>query len=176
MSLPNKYAYLLGEPGPKMITEFLKLYGIHETPGPADNPIILQWAKEVGVADRYIHDAIPWCGLVMAVIAKRAGKVVDFDPLLALNWVRFGEKVSDGPKFGDVMIYKRLGGGHVCLYVGEDDSCYHCAGGNQSDAVNIVRKAKDRLYAVRRPAYKVTPSNVQRFVFDDSGLVDDRES
>ena len=175
MNLPNNYAWLTDEPGPKMILEFIKLYGIHETLGAGDNQIILDWAKEVGVADRYIHDEIPWCGLVMAIIAKRAGKEVNFDPLWALNWAKFGAKVTDGPKFGDVLVFKRQGGGHVALYIGEDEHCYHCAGGNQSDAVNIVRKAKDRLYAVRRPVYKITPPSVQRIELSSDGLVDDRE-
>ena len=34
----------------------------------------------------------------------------------------------------------RQGGGHVALYIGEDNECYHCAGGNQSDKSNYDSK------------------------------------
>lgn len=176
IDLPKEYKWLLNEPGPKMLIEFLKIYGIAEVPGTNDNPVILDWARQVGVSNRYIHDSIPWCGLTMAIIAKRAGKTVDFDPLWALNWAKFGVPVNDGPKLGDVLVFKRDGGGHVGLYVGVDKYCYHCAGGNQSDKVNIVRKAKDRVYAVRRPIYTKQPANVRKITLSATGEIDNRES
>jgi uncharacterized protein (TIGR02594 family) len=175
MNLQNEYQWLLKEPGPKMLLEFLKLYGIHEGLGDADNPVILAWAREVGITG-YVHDAEPWCGLFMALIAKRAGNELPANPLWAKNWALFGNKVTDGAKLGDVLIFSRPGGGHVCLYVGEDDECYHCAGGNQSDMVNIVRKDKDRIYAIRRPAYDQQPENVRRIFLAASGSPDAVES
>ncbi|HXF88153.1 MAG TPA: TIGR02594 family protein, partial [Xanthobacteraceae bacterium] len=74
--LPSRYAWLARESGPKMLVEALKLYGTMETPGSANNPTIVAWAWEVGgeVADVFKADGIPWCGLFMAVVAKRAGK------------------------------------------------------------------------------------------------------
>lgn len=173
--LPKQYQWLLNEPGPKMILEFLKIYGIAEVPGTEDNPVILDWARQVGVQNRYIHDEIPWCGLTMAILAKRAGKEVNFDPLLALNWAQFGHKVTDGAMLGDVLVFKRPGGGHVGLYIGEDFNCFHVAGGNQSDKVNIVRKGKDRLYAIRRPNYIIQPSNVRKIMLDATGAIDIKE-
>lgn len=175
MNLPNKYQWLLNEPGPKMLLEFIKIYGIKEAPGAVDNPVILAWAKEVGVKDTYIHDEIPWCGLAMGVVAKRAGKDVNFNPLRALNWAKFGKKVTDGPKLGDILVFTRKGGGHVGLYIGEDDGCYHVGGGNQLDEVNITRIVKSRLYAVRRPIYKVVPPNVRQIILDNDGAVSSNE-
>ena len=34
---------------------------------------------------------------------------------------------------GDILTFKRNGGGHVGLYVGEDKDCYHVLGGNQGN-------------------------------------------
>lgn len=176
MTLPREYQWLSLEPGPKMLLEFLGIYGTKEVLGPGDNPIIIQWAKELGLKD-YQHDETAWCGLAMAVVAKRAGKELPpANPLWALNWALFGNKVTDGPKLGDVLVFKRQGGGHVTLYVGEDEGCYHCLGGNQSDMVNIVRKAKDRLYAVRRPVYIHQPLNVRKVFLSPTGAIDDKES
>lgn len=175
MNLPQQYSWLLAEPGPKMIQEFLKIYGITEVPGSADNPFILQWAKETGLDRDYKHDATAWCGLAMAVVAKRAGKVVPPNPLWALNWAKFGNKVSDGAKLGDILVFKRAGGGHVGLYIGEDDECYHVGGGNQSDTTNIIRKPKFRVYAIRRPEYINQPSNVRKILLSDQGAIDNKE-
>lgn len=159
-----------------MLLEFLKIYGTQEAPGAADNLVILQWAIETGLHKVYKHDSVAWCGLAMAVVAKRAGKDLPVNPLWALNWAKFGNKVSDGAKLGDVLVFKRTKGGHVALYVGEDDTCYHCLGGNQSDVVNIVRKAKNRVYAIRRPVYINQPANVRKVILSPAGQVDDREA
>ncbi len=176
MSLPNDYSWLLQEPGPKMLAEALGLYGTKETPGDADNPLIIAWAKEAGLQTVYRHDSVAWCGLFMAVVAKRAGKQPPAEPLWALNWAKFGNKVTDGAKLGDVLVFKRSGGGHVALYVGEDDECYHCLGGNQADQVNIVRKPIARAYAIRRPNYSSQPLNVRKVILSSDGAIDNQEA
>lgn len=174
--LPPQYQYLNRLPDPpRMITEALNLYGIRETPGPGDNPLILEWGKEVGpeVYAVYQHDATAWCGLFMAVVAKRAGKSLPQNVLWAKDWATFGRALGplDLPSLGDVLVFARDGGGHVTLYVGEDANYYHCLGGNQSDMVNITRIAKGRLYAVRRPIYKNQPGSVKPFMLDASGPI-----
>jgi uncharacterized protein (TIGR02594 family) len=170
--LPSRYGWLAREPGPKMIVEALKLFGAMESPGSANNPTIIAWAKEVGgeVADVYKADSIPWCGLFMAVVAKRAGKELPKHPLWALSWSAFGAKSPAGA-LGDVLVFVRNGGGHVGLYVGEDCSAFHVLGGNQSDRVCITRVAKARLYAARRPLYRVQPANVRPIHLEANGAL-----
>ncbi len=77
---------------------------------------------------------------------------------------------------GDVLIFARNGGGHVGLYAGEDDDAWHTLGGNQSDAVNIKRIAKGRLYAARRPAYRAQPANVRRIRLAANGVLSANEA
>jgi uncharacterized protein (TIGR02594 family) len=170
--LPSRYGWLAREPGPKMIVEALKLFGTLETPGSANNPTIIAWAKEVGgeVADVYKADSIPWCGLFIAVVARRAGKEIPAHPLWALSWSAFGAK-SPAAALGDVLVFVRNGGGHVSLYVGEDASAFHVLGGNQSDRVCITRVAKNRLYAARRPLYRVQPANVRPIHLEATGAM-----
>lgn len=175
MTLPQQYAFLANEPGPKILIEALKLYGTKEQPGTGDNPEILSWAKETGLFRIYSNDSIPWCGLFMAVVAKRAGKDIPKDPLWALNWAKFGTKV-DLPMLGDVIVFKRPSGGHVAIYVGEDATTWHVLGGNQSDAVTITRIAKTRAVAYRRPVYNVQPENVRVIKLDASGPVSSNEA
>lgn len=173
--LPQQYQWLLNEPGPKMLIESVKLYGIKEAPGNEDNPEILEWAKETGLSRIYSRDAIPWCGLEMAVVAKRAGKALPPNPLWALNWQHFGVGVEIA-MLGDVLVFKRPQGGHVALYIGEDKLYYYCLGGNQSDAVTITRIAKSRCVAIRRPKYINQPSNVRVIRISIGGAISSNEA
>lgn len=175
MTLPHQYQWLLAEPGPRMIIEALKLYGTKEMPGTADSPEILAWAQETGLTRIYSADSIPWCGLAMAVVAKRAGKQPPENPLWALNWAKFGV-LSPKPSLGDILVYKRPSGGHVALYVGEDVGCYHNLGGNQSDAFNITRIEKSRCVAVRRPIYNIQPANVRQIILSPMGSISTNEA
>lgn len=160
--LPEQYQWLVqyvADGHPKMVVQALDLFGIHETAGPGDNPEIIGWARECGIVG-YHHDETPWCGLFMAVVAKRAERGFPASPLWALSWANFGVK-SPQPAFGDVLVFKRAGGGHVGLYIGEDAEAYHVLGGNESDQVTIVRILKSRLHAARRPSYNEIPTQVK---------------
>ena len=61
--------------------------------------------------------------------------------------------------------------GHVGFYAGEDDSHYHVLGGNQSDRVCITRVSKGRLYAARRPLYRVQPGNIRPVHLEATGAL-----
>lgn len=176
MALPPQYAWLSNEGSPKMLVEALKLFGTVEGAGAKDNPTILGWASEVGLSKTYSHDSIPWCGLFIAVVAKRAGLQPVDSPLWALSWADFGKPAEGGPMLGDILTFKRNGGGHVALYVGEDPFGFHCLGGNQSDKVCITRIARSRLYAARRRIYNVRPDNVRKIVLASSGKLSTNEA
>lgn len=177
MTLPARYAYLSDLPGaPRMLVEGLALYGVTEKVGPENNPVIMGWAREVGLEDTYRADAVPWCGLYMAVVAKRAGWSPVAAPLWALNWRTFGAP-ADKPSIGDVMAFVRPSGGHVGIYVGEDISTYHILGGNQGDAVSIIRIARDRLRGARRPVWRISqPAGVTPWRVDGGGPVSVNEA
>ena len=155
---------------PKTVSEGIKLLGTVETPGVKNNPIIMSWAKEVSLEKSYSADSIPWCGLFVALVAKRAGKDPVKEPLWARNWAKFGEAAGTA-SLGDILVFVRDGGGHVGVYVAEDETAYHVLGGNQSDKVTITRIAKTRCVAVRRPIYTNKPSSVKPYrVAAEGGL------
>lgn len=174
--LPAAYRWLLSVGAvPRMVAEALKEVGCHEVAGPGNNPEILAWAAETGLAAVYTADSIPWCGLFMSVVAKRAGKPLPSSPLWALSWSKFGIEAGQ-PRLGDVLTFTRNGGGHVALYVGEDRAAYHVLGGNQSDQVGFTRIAKERLYRARRPAYAVAPETARPFVLAADGELSRNEA
>lgn len=167
------YNFLLGEGAPKMLVEALKLFGLSEVIGEENNPEIINWAQELEL--NYNADEIPWCGLFMAIVAKRAGKEIPKDPLWALNWNKFGIHQSKA-MLGDVLTFIRNGGGHVGIYVYETKNNYGVLGGNQKDRVGIVEISKLRLQDIRRPKYNIQPSNVRSiFLHGNSDLISNNE-
>lgn len=171
MTLPAAYRWLTELDAPRIIDEALQLFGIREVVGAQHNPIILSWADELGLEAVYKADEIPWCGLFAGVVVKRAGFHVVTGPLWARNWQTFGLPVKR-PGLGDVLAFKRGTGGHVGFYVAEDAEAYHVLGGNQGDAVSIVRIAKNRLLASRRPDWRVRqPDSVKPYVVNAGGAL-----
>lgn len=135
-----------------------KLIGTTEKPGTDDNPVIIKWADSLSdwVDDFYTDDSIPWCGLFVAHVMNVHKFKVPANPLGALKWSDWGQKL-DKPSPGAIMTFTRKGGGHVGFYVSEDKDTYHILGGNQSDMVTITKIAKDRLDAIRWPPGEKLP-------------------
>ena len=170
------YSYLQEEKSPKILVEVVKMLGTKEVVGKEHNPVILGWAKELGLSKVYTNDEIPWCGLAVAYAAHMAGVTVVDKPLWALSWATYGTKVTE-PMLGDILTFKRDGGGHVGIYVGEDKDCYHVLGGNQGNAMSVTRIVKTRLYQARRTAWKVAqPTNVRKVMLDAKGTISKNEA
>lgn len=185
-ALPAKYAYLRADPvAPLMVQKALDLYGVTELSGVPNNPVIVAWADEIAeacggayanwAADWFNADSIPWCGLFVAVCAVRSAqgrrdRLPLHKYLSALEWKAWGVAVAvKDAVVGDIMISQRKGGGHVAIIVGEDATHFHILGGNQSDQVNIVRKAKAEVVAVRRPPYLSRPAGARKVMLTPSG-------
>ena len=174
--LPGNYRWLSAEAAPRHLVEAVKLHGVLETPGAKDNPTIMGWADEVGIARNvYSSDEVPWCGLFVSVIMKRAQRDVVASPLWARSWSTFGVE-ADTAMLGDVLVFSRNGGGHVGIYVGEDKDCYHVLGGNQSNQVNVTRIMKSRCIAIRRPPYRQQPDNVRVVQLSARGAISTNEA
>lgn len=158
-----------------MIPEYLKnktipahmkiaysLIGTKEYAGTKDNPVILQWAKDLGLEKVYKADQTPWCGLFFAYVMMKANRRVDlntkdpYDYLRALKYQSM-PNVTVVPKgeeaFGDILIFQRPEGGHIGFYNGQTNDTFNVLGGNQGDSVSLVNIAKSRLVKCLRPNY-----------------------
>lgn len=175
-----QYAWLLREKHPAILVQALKYYGTKEIPGPQSNPTILNFAKRFNnwISNWYKNDDIPWCGLFIGYVCLEAKLPVVKEPLRALAWAEWGTQ-SIEPSLGDLLIFKRgkAGEGHVGIYIGEDETCYHVLGGNQNNQVNITRIPKDRLFAARRTPWKIAkPANVKPIYLKGDGEVSENEA
>jgi uncharacterized protein (TIGR02594 family) len=173
--MEKQFEYLLKEGAPKVLVNALRLYGTAEIVGSKHNPIILDWAKGLGLEKTYSNDEIPWCGLFVAHVVKLSGFEVVKNPLWARNWAKFGTKQKVA-MLGDVLTFVRNGGGHVGFYVGENKDSYFVLGGNQSNRVNIAEIAKSRCISINRCTWKIKqPANVRQIFVDHNGVLSTNE-
>lgn len=142
--------------------EALRLKGLKEGAGKADNSTIMGWAKRL-MQKAFTADSVAWCGLYVAHCISYAlpNEALPANPLGARNWLKFGVPLKT-PSKGAIVVFWRgsLKGwsGHVGFYVGEDATAIHVLGGNQSDAVTITRIAKSRLLGYRWPSKVPLPT------------------
>lgn len=126
----------------------IKLIGLKEGAGAADNKAIIEWAKDEGgdIAKEYTHDSIPWCALFQNHILTKVG-LKGTETLWALDFAGKWPSVKlSGPAVGAFAPMQRSGGGHITCVVGKDQHGNVMGlGGNQSDAVNIEPFSRARL-------------------------------
>ena len=128
--------------------------GIREAPGIANNPVLMKRFASItkSLGSFYNADSVPWCGAMMAWWMTQCQIAPPAIAIRALSWAAWGQALSTAQLApGAVLVFQRPGGGHVTMYVGEDAAAYHCLGGNQGDAISIVRIEKARCIARRWP-------------------------
>ena len=91
--------------------------------------------------------------------------------MAAIDWLNWGIVIpKDEAMLGDVMVFSRVGGNHVALYIGESENHYLVFGGNQSNAFGFAFKEKSTLKGVRRaPFAKGQPANVRKIYLNYDG-------
>ncbi len=135
--------------------------GLEEMPGEDDdNPVILNWAKELGNS-HYKKDKTAWCGLFVAAMLKRADSRIKLPKEIlkarAYKDENFGQTVRDENEanFGDVIVFWRDNPkswkGHVGFYMGRDREYVLALGGNQNNSVSINRYEAEQLLEIVRP-------------------------
>lgn len=134
-----------------IINVVLAEYGLKETPGNADNPVILQMAVDCGFTG-YQHDDTAWCSLLANWAALKAGYERS-GKLNARSWLDIGE-ATDTPEIGDIVVLWRGAQdgweGHVGFYINKDAGGVWLLAGNQSDMINISQLPVDRVLGYRK--------------------------
>lgn len=129
------------------------LIGVREIPGAKHSPVIMGWIARLGakvLGIKVTDDETAWCGTFVAHVMQQSALGAPPIAVRASAWGDYGRGLLN-PRLGCIMVFKRPGGGHVGFYVGEDDVAYHILGGNQGNAVSIIRMAKSRMTAMRWP-------------------------
>ena len=133
--------------------------GLAEIPGPASNPLILQWARDIGAPAFFNNDDIAWCAvfgnrLAMACQLPLAGR--GFDLVRAKSFATWGQTLT-ASALGAWAVFSRPEGAHIGLYLGERADAYRIFGGNTANAVGATWIAKSRLVTMRWPVGVALP-------------------
>lgn len=136
------------------LREAARLVATREFLGGRDNPVILDWARNIDIP--YTGDDVPWCGLFVGhcIATTLPDEPLPGGLLGARSWLRLGRETT--PRLAAVMVFWRGAKdgweGHVGFYAGEHGSNYLILGGNQSDSVCYAWIHRDRLLQARWPA------------------------
>ena len=146
--------------------------GVREIPGPRHNPTIIRWLEKLNAW--WSNDEVPWCGVFCAAVMQEAGLPYPKLYMRAKAWSDYGALMRpDRLSPGAILVFDRKGGGHVGFYVGEDAGFFYVLGGNQSNAVNVMKLGKSRLVASRWPGGEPV---VGRPVYMKGGMVSTNEA
>lgn len=145
-AMPESVTKFVGRP--LWLQAGLKLVGTKEFAGKSNNPVIIDWAKDIGgdIEKAYTADVIPWCAL-FANYCLSLADLKGTGTLWALDFAGKWPSIKlSGPAVGAFAPMLRDGGGHIIQIVGKDQHGNIMGlGGNQSDAVNIKPFALSRL-------------------------------
>jgi uncharacterized protein (TIGR02594 family) len=153
----------------RLVAEAFKHFAVTEYDGPEDNPIIMQWAEELGLEMKFSHDSDAWCTLFVSYCVHKAG--LPLPPHEYLLWsqiyAKWGTERQGDPALGDVVVtwrgQKGQGLGHVRIFLAKDHKDnWVCIGGNQSNSVSVsasLIKPGFNLVSVRVPPEPTGPSN-----------------
>ena len=140
----------MSETDPKWMQTANSFIGLREVAGPKHNKIILGWLDKLGAWWR--GDETAWCGVFVAHCMQDAKLPYPAMYMRAKAWSDYGSLLQrDRLAPGAILVFDRAGGGHIGFYVGEDAGHYFVLGGNQGNAVSVMKLGKSRLVASRWP-------------------------
>ena len=143
--------------------------GVKESPGAANNPVVLNYYRDAGHPE-VDADSVAWCAAFAGAMLERSG-VPCSKQLNARSYLTWGKPVAK-PYPGCVAVFSRgdvrSWEGHVGFYLGENGGNITVLGGNQGDAVTIAAQPKSRLLGYREP---VKASNSRTLKAQTAGLL-----
>jgi uncharacterized protein (TIGR02594 family) len=129
--------------------------GVTEIAGPDNNTRIMEYARFVDLNWPGFTDEVPWSGLFVYYVLKKAGfSGFPSSPLLNRTWSEWGVAL-DQPKFGAMAVLTPTPGsgasGHVGFVIEVQEGFITLLGGDQQKSVSISRFPKSRIFTLRAP-------------------------
>jgi len=123
--------------------------GVHEVPGPASNPRIVEYLQGLGTGG---GDETPWCAAFVGWCLKHSGHPGTGLPN-ARSYLGWGQPTELRLGAAAVLWRGARDGwqGHVAFILDTSDSSLYLLGGNQGDRVSVAAYPKDRLLGLRWP-------------------------
>lgn len=152
---------------PVWLAEARKSIGVTEIKGPKTNDFISRWL--VGLLAWWTDDETPWCGVFVAHCMQAAGVELPKYWMRAKAWADWGSKLS-APVIGCIVVFERVGGGHVGFVVGRTaNGNLMVLGGNQGDKVCIRPFERSRVVGYYWPPGLSLPNYEALAMMDAAG-------
>lgn len=138
--------------------------GVAETPGPADNPKVIQYFALAGLRGApFNDDETPWCAAFVGAALVSTG-LNGTRSAAARSYEKWKEgKVIQFPVLGAIAVLHRNppkpGLGHVGFVVGASATEVALLGGNQKDMVCVNRFARSRVICFQWPKNELIHSD-----------------
>lgn len=128
--------------------------GTKETKGKDSNPAILEFFKLAG-HDDIDNEETAWCAAFVGAMLKLSGYPLPptATNLMARSYLKYGKPLAE-PVVGAICITPRGKSswqGHVGFVVGWSDTHIELLGGNQSNAVSIIKVSRETVLGYRMP-------------------------
>lgn len=165
---------------PAWLKQARRHIGEREIPGKTHNSTITNWLIQLGAW--WTDDETPWCGTFVAHCCRETNRALPKHWYRAKDWLNTGTRLLK-PAVGAIVVFERVGGGHVGFIVGKDrHGNLMVLGGNQGNAVNIRAFAPERVSGFVWPAWangKKSFPLQERYdlpLLDNSGQVSQNEA
>ena len=162
------------------IAEARRHIGLREVKGAKHNQTIVDWLNRLKAW--WSDDETAWCGTFVAQCLQYGDRGIPKYWYRAKDYLNYGTRL-ESPAYGCIVVFERVGGGHVGFVVGRDQSGnLMVLGGNQGDAVNIRPFAPSRVACYRWPSYSTGVTslpNTSRYnlpIIGSDGQVSNNES
>lgn len=124
---------------------------VKEVPGASSAGRIISYHQHTSL--KATNDEVPWCSAAMCCCFEELG-LTSTKSAAARSWLGYGTRLKEF-KLGAIAIFERgtpeSMSGHVGIALNEDNNVVQVIGGNQSNAVSIMKFPKAKLIAYMWP-------------------------
>lgn len=122
-----------------------------------EHPDIIRFFQEINHPE-FDEDEVPWCAAFVGACLYESNYGHNGSAWAAHYGIWDGADEVDEPKYGDIVVMTRNGGGHVAFYVKDNgNGTIRVLGGNQNDEVNYSNFSKSVVTRYMRPNGKGKP-------------------
>lgn len=152
----GKILSFFNKPGPKapVIPDYIEIaisqLGVHEVPGPGDNPKIVEYHSATSLGSK--DDEVAWCSAFVNWCLMKTGYQRSHSAA-ARSWLAHGKPLGHFKPYC-IVVFERgdsVWQGHVAFGISDLGQYIRVLGGNQSDGVTYANYPKSRVLAYLEP-------------------------
>jgi uncharacterized protein (TIGR02594 family) len=140
------YKHCMKQDETPWMTVARKELGVHEFPGGADNPRVVEFLAATNLkGSARLKDETAWCSAFVNWCMLKVG-IEGTRSAVARDWLHWGRHI-DEPYVGCLVVFEREKKfGHVAFYLGETETHIKVLGGNQQNPETKIFEVSEKSY------------------------------